>query len=276
MKALLRELGVVAVAFLAFGACDSGGGEDEPVTCEAQATRCDGGDVVTCSAAGSAWELLEACDAGCSDGECIIGDCEPDCSGKVCGDDACGGSCGSCGAGEDCQDGQCVGDAPGGTWTDPDSGLTWMDPPVQMAPGSDKSWSVATEACADLDLAGHTDWRLPSIDELRALIRGCPGTMPGGACAAGEACHSPECFGEPGACRDGCDASQGPVDAGAGMGCYWPEAFGMKASCFLYWSSTLVPTIETDTDYAATVNFDDATVDYFSDTGNLDIRCVRN
>ena len=214
-------------------------------------------------------------DSSYSDGQCDVGSCEPDCSGKSCGDDGCGGSCGTCDAGATCQDGTCSTEPPVGIWTDPESGLMWMDPPVYFAPGSPKNWTVAKESCESLVLEGHEDWRLPTLDELRTLIRGCENTMAGGACAATDACFNPECFVDSPPCFDGCPASEGPVDAGAGMGCYWPEAFGMKASCFLYWSSLSVPTTDTLTTYIATVNFDDATVDYFPEDGNLDIRCVR-
>jgi len=42
----------------------------------------------------------------------------------------------------------------------------------QQLPPSDKrfTWEKANEHCKSLTLAGHNDWRLPTIDELKDLI----------------------------------------------------------------------------------------------------------
>ena len=55
--------------------------------------------------------------------------------------------------------------AAGLIWRDPDTGLIWQ----KRDNGFDVNWDYATETCADLDLGGHTDWRLPSIDELESI-----------------------------------------------------------------------------------------------------------
>ena len=53
-----------------------------------------------------------------------------------------------------------------GTITDTRTGLVWS-----KATNSAKNVThkKAEKLCADLDLAGHTDWRLPTIEELFAL-----------------------------------------------------------------------------------------------------------
>ena len=62
-------------------------------------------------------------------------------------------------------------------WTDRTTGLTWQREPL----GSGGSWDGATNICGLLGLPGG-GWRLPTISELRTLIRWCPDSMTGGAC----------------------------------------------------------------------------------------------
>jgi len=52
------------------------------------------------------------------------------------------------------------------TWTDPATGLMWAD----KDNGSDTTWRRATNHCHNLQSAGYSDWRLPSIDELQGLF----------------------------------------------------------------------------------------------------------
>lgn len=51
-----------------------------------------------------------------------------------------------------------------GTWTDPSTGLRW----AKQDNGSDVNWIEAMSYCRNLNLGGHSGWRLPSIDELQA------------------------------------------------------------------------------------------------------------
>lgn len=85
---------------------------------------------------------------------------------------------------------------------DVESNLDWQDPPApnfyQVGCGGGYrhawvSWQVAKEYCGNLTWAGRSGWRLPSIDELRSLVRECPATMPGGACKVSESCPSISC-----------------------------------------------------------------------------------
>ncbi len=52
-----------------------------------------------------------------------------------------------------------------GTVTDQITGLVWQ----KVGPGSAMSWEEALKYCGELRLAGHDDWRLPNIKELRSI-----------------------------------------------------------------------------------------------------------
>ena len=52
-----------------------------------------------------------------------------------------------------------------GTVTDTSTGLMWQ----QATSSSPKSWEEALPYCTTLNLGNHTDWRLPTIKELRSL-----------------------------------------------------------------------------------------------------------
>ena len=56
-----------------------------------------------------------------------------------------------------------------GTVTDAYTNLMWQ----QAVPSDDLTWEQALSYCADLALAGYTDWRLPTINELRSLVDYC-------------------------------------------------------------------------------------------------------
>lgn len=51
------------------------------------------------------------------------------------------------------------------TWTDPATSLIW----TKKDNGKDVNWQQATDYCRNLQLAGHSDWRLPTIDELLGI-----------------------------------------------------------------------------------------------------------
>ena len=108
---------------------------------------------------------------------------------------------------------------------DPNFDLCWEDP----YSAEWYSWDDAVAYCANLVVGESDDWRMPTITELRSLVRGCPVTEVGGSCLAYN--DSPlsdeisEC--------DGCEEHMGP---GSG-GCYWDEA--LFGDCdVLFWSSS--------------------------------------
>jgi hypothetical protein len=122
----------------------------------------------------------------------------------------------------------CVAGAePAGTWCDPTSGLMWQQPP----PGIVVEWASAGPHCDALLLGDREDWRLPTICELRSLIRGCPNTMPGGACHVTDECLGNGCYR-----WDSCHGCRDRAGPGTG-GCYWDRAF--SSFCYgAYWSSS--------------------------------------
>ena len=53
-----------------------------------------------------------------------------------------------------------------GYWVDPSSGLMWAG----KDSGKDVYWYQAKKYCRNLRLAGYTDWRLATIDELQGIF----------------------------------------------------------------------------------------------------------
>jgi hypothetical protein len=120
-----------------------------------------------------------------------------------------------------------------GTVTDKKYGLVWSKKNF-----GNMTWQEAVEYCRENrgNLPG-SGWHLPTIDELRTLIIGCPATEPGGRCPAKGGCRSLEdCYGaDPkGNCAP-CEEHNGPGPEG----CYMDKAF--DDPCNLYWSSTPCP-----------------------------------
>ncbi len=135
----------------------------------------------------------------------------------------------------------------------------WQNPPAENA----MPWQDAIDYCENLSLDGHDDWRLPSISELRSLIRGCAATETGGSCRVDDGCLSYDtCWDDP---CSGCDNGGGPAG-----GCYWPDE--MEGPCSWYWSSS---PREDSGGLAWVVAFGLASV--FNDFVSYDrlVRCVR-
>jgi len=97
-------------------------------------------------------------------------------------------------------------------WKDPASGLTWQISPT----GGMMNWSAAQAHCGSLRLGNYRDWRLPTIIELRGLVRGCPATRTGGSCGVTGRCLRRSCASA--ACR-GCESKKGPGPEGN----YWSK-----------------------------------------------------
>lgn len=145
-----------------------------------------------------------------------------------------------------------------GIWFDSTSQLTWQNPPV----AGNLNWSDAKTYCALLELAGK-GWRLPTIGELRTLVRGCAATEAAGSCGVTDGCLRWS------SCRDGsCDGCA--LNGGPAGGCYWPE--GLEGGCYWYWSSSPVA------DYPANafrVRFDYGSVNIVNADLENRVRCVR-
>ncbi len=114
---------------------------------------------------------------------------------------------------------------------DPKSNLRWLKVPRRES----TEWAECRGYCERYNYP-EVGWHMPSIDELRTLIRSCPGSQPSGDCSASVACprvHSRDCY-EHGICK-GCGELNGPAPGG----CYWDHR--MEGPCTLYWSSTSAP-----------------------------------
>jgi len=53
-----------------------------------------------------------------------------------------------------------------GTLTDNVTGLMWQ----REDDGVSREWGDAVAYCQDLDLGGHSDWRLPDVKELKSVV----------------------------------------------------------------------------------------------------------
>ncbi len=152
-------------------------------------------------------------------------------------------------------------DAYSDVWTDPATGHMWQ---VTQS-SSPLDLLAATTYCNGLGLGGYGGWRLPDIDALRSLIRGCAATQTGGACTVTDECLSMTTC-QNGAC-DGCTTDAGPAN-----GCYWPSQIADDCSANLYWSSS---TVDGDDGYAWGVSFDDGYVYGATTYSAYYVRCVR-
>jgi len=117
-------------------------------------------------------------------------------------------------------------------WKDKNTGLQWQNPAMtdeNDCSGHTSYYVDAKSYCENLKWAGHDDWRLPTIDELRTLIRRCTMTQPEGQCLVSSECLGEECF--QWQCL-GCEekTSQSYFD------CYWPD--GLYGQCDMYWSAS--------------------------------------
>ena len=162
--------------------------------------------------------------------------------------------------------------------SDTDSDKTDPDDPYECSPESlfpchdsktgivwssisenDMGWESALQYCEDLEEGGETDWRLPTIDELRTLIRNCEITVTGGTCEVSEK-----------------EGMLSVVDA-EGCFCDFDEEFSGKYSKLgdiskTLWSSSEQSELEED---AWKIDFNTAGIDVYIKNTVYFVRCVR-
>ncbi len=147
-----------------------------------------------------------------------------------------------------------------GTWFDWRWGLTWENPPT----GRYLDWEEARAHCESLWLEGG-GWRLPSISELRTLIRDCEATELEGNCGVTDECLDLSCRGP--SCN-GCAYDSGPAE-----GCYWPHE--MEGACRAYWSSSRVEFGPEDAYYVRFIDGRVSVSAIVSSGYDFAVRCVR-
>lgn len=143
--------------------------------------------------------------------------------------------------------------------TDIMTGLIW-----QLGEKCGLSQEEAKKNCDSLTLDGSSDWRLPTISELRTLVRGCAATEDGGSCGVTDSClDNSKC--RNGDC-DGCANQQGPGPDGH----YWPDEFG--GGDWWFWSYSFVTDVSGNSWY---LGFDNAIVNNSDYKDKYCGRCVR-
>ena len=141
---------------------------------------------------------------------------------------------------------------------DPSSGLTWSaESPTNFG------WYSAEAYCDNLTESGYSDWRMPTISELRTLIQNCSETqMPGGSCGVTDDCltaypYNNECRND--ACK-GCADDENHTGKYSKFGAFYP-----------LWSSSAVP----DTWEKWIIDFDSGGLGCWHVETHYDVRCVR-
>jgi hypothetical protein len=152
----------------------------------------------------------------------------------------------------------CVGPA---VWLDEAHGLCWQDPPATTI----MAHAAAVAYCEGLELAGHDDWALPDINQLKTLIQGCPSyscPVIDPTCLAAACADSPSC--------DICPPLEGP----GADGCYHsPELTEPDCDLALYGSASLVDDFWPIQRW--TVAYRHAGIGYENAEIAINVRCVR-
>lgn len=108
-----------------------------------------------------------------------------------------------------------------GVWADSATGLEWQILPT----GGKTRWQPGYDNCETLNLGGYDDWRLPTISELRSLIRGCDATITGGACGVTDECSATPCQDLVCNCSPPGDGYQAwPAELAGDVGQYWSSS----------------------------------------------------
>lgn len=154
---------------------------------------------------------------------------------------------------------------PAGTWIDYDTGLMWQNPTEMGFIGG--TWDEENSYCENLVLAQYSNWRLPSISELRSIVRGCKSSETNGTCGVNDDCLKMECR------TDECNGCEPKPDEKY----YWPDELeGNPYTINGHWSVSQVGDDDKNAwimiFYSASIQLEDK--DNILDEG-LTTRCVR-
>ena len=133
--------------------------------------------------------------------------------------------------------------------------LTWSD-----RSSGKMTWSSAKQYCENLSEGGYSDWRLPTISELRTTIKNCSGSQSGGSCRVSDSCLS----------NDDCWSKSCYCDGRSNNGGYYSK-LGDPDGVWLWSSSTL----SDYPDVAWGVGFTLGDVSGYNLSDNYYVRCVR-
>jgi len=114
---------------------------------------------------------------------------------------------------------------------DPVNGLLW-----HRGNSYPMTHDDAARHCEKLRIGARDGWRLPTIAELRTLVKGCVATGQAGTCQIRDACLSRQCRVDECA---GCSTGAGPGDEGL----YWEKGVWEReygSAQGYYWSSSAV------------------------------------
>lgn len=125
--------------------------------------------------------------------------------------------------------------------TGSENGLMWYmdDPDNANTKLNMLTYAKAEEMCANMDYAGFTDWRLPTIDELRSMVTGFGDIETGGRCKVSSECLAMSCLyqGQKNDSDYPCANEELELLQGPGpKGCFFDEVW--RTYCGKYWSSS--------------------------------------
>ena len=100
---------------------------------------------------------------------------------------------------------------------DSSSGLTWSARASTSYP-----WQNAVDYCNSYSEGGLSGWHLPTISELRTLIKNCSGTVTGGSCGVTDSCLSSSC--QDGSCYSCDNYEDGRYSKFGEIGWFWSSS----------------------------------------------------
>lgn len=102
------------------------------------------------------------------------------------------------------------------------------------------NWSNANKYCANLVEDGSSDWRLPTISELRTLMQNCSAIETGGSCGVTDSCLSSSCRRKKIKACNGCSydkSKSGKYSVFGDVGSLWSSSVRSDFTGFVWYLS---------------------------------------